>query len=174
MQVAIPSFSRAAVSLITAQQAHDKQSAKFADILSRTFQMYLDACSVAGIPRDAKSVKAIGSTIRNDERIVKAVVYDGTLVAKTVTEYAQSAMRAYFYNVPFSQGLKNDPAFVIPSESGKKRKSGSVKTTDTKALVKTLSKALEQARIMQEDATASGIVDLILEIDPTFTENTGE
>lgn len=173
MQVSIPSFSRGAVALIAAQQSHDKASGKFAEILSRTFQMYLDACSVAGVPRDAKSVKAIGSTIRNDERIVKACVFDGTLVAKTVTEYAQSAMRAYFHNVPFSQGLKNDPAMVIPG--GKKvAKSGSVTTTNNEALVKTLVKALEQCRTIGNDATAAGIVDLIIEIKPDFVESTGE
>ncbi len=173
MVKSIPSFSRGAVALIAAQQAHDKASGKFGDILSRTFQMYLDACSVAGVPRDAKSVKAIGSTIRNDERIVKACVFDGTLVAKTVTEYAQSAMRAYFHNVPFSQGLKNDPAMVIPG--GKKAaKAGSVTTTNNEALVKTLVKALEQCRTIGNDATAAGIVDLILEIKPDFTEQVAE
>ena len=173
MQVAIPSFARGAVSLIAAQQAHDKSSGKFSDILCRTFQMYLDACSVAGVPRDAKSVKAIGSTIRNDERIVKACVFDGTLIPKTVTEYAQSAMRAYFHNVPFSQGLKNDPSMVIPSNK-KAAKSGSVTTTNTDQLVKTLVKALEQCRTIGNDATAAGIVDLILEIKPDFTEQVAE
>lgn len=173
MVKSIPSFARGAVALIAAQQSHDKSSAKFADILSRTFQMYLDACSVAGVPRDAKTVKVIGSTIRNDERIVKACVYDGTLIPKTVTEYAQSAMRAYFHNVPFSQGLKNDPAMVIPG-SKKAAKSGSVTTTNNDQLVKTLVKALEQCRTIGNDVTAGGIVDLILEIKPDFTEQVAE
>lgn len=175
MQVSIPSFSRGAIALIAAQQSHDKASDKFAEILSRTFQMYLDACSVAGVPRDEKSVKAIGSTIKNDERIVKACVFDGTLIPKTVTEYVQSAMRAYFYNVPFSQGLKNDASMVLPWSKAKSgAKAGSVTTTNNEQLVKTLVKALEQCRTIGNDATAAGIVDLIIEIKPDFVESTGE
>ena len=174
MQVAIPSFARGAVSLINAQKSHDTASAKFADIISRTFQMYLDACSIAGIPRDVRTVKAIGTTIRNDERIVKACTHDGTLVSKTVTEYAQSAMRAYFHNVPFSQGLKNDPSMVLPGGKAKAAKAGSVTTTNNDALVKTLVKALEQCRTIGNDATAAGIVDLIIEIKPDFVEAVAE
>ena len=153
--------------------ALDKTSAKTSAVIAITFNQFIDACRIDGtIKRDAKGAKVV-------QKIAREAM--DTLVAKTLLEessaknYATGAARAFFHNVEWSAGTHKDPALAVPNpNTNKTRTSGAVKTTDTKSLVKTLVKALEQARIMQSDAVASGIVDLIYEIDPEFKENTGK
>ena len=172
MVKSIPSFSRAATAIITATERADQAWGKASAATAQQITMYLDNCTVSGLTRDAVNAKSIGAAVREG---FEKYIATGAIKKATVQNYATGAARAFFHNVEWTPRTFQDPALAVPSATtGKTRTSGSVKTTDTKALVKTLSKALEQARIMQQDATASGIVDLIIEIDPTFTENTGE
>ena len=150
--------------------ALDKTSAKTSAVITIVFNQFIDACRLdSSIKRDAKGARVV-------QKIVREAMT--SLVAKTLLEessaknYATGAARAFFHNVDWTASTHKDPALAVPNpNTGKTRTSGSVKTTDTKALVKTLGKALEQARIMQSDATASGIVDLIIELDPEFKES---
>jgi hypothetical protein len=169
----VPSFDNAARAIITAQAKADRMSSKTGAIIAQSIQQHIDACAVANVPRDLQGVNAIGKGIRECQAFIDAVAI-GTFEKKTITEYAQGAMRAYFHNVPFSQGLKNDPSMVLPGGKAKAAKAGSVTTTNNDALVKTLVKALEQCRTIGNDATAAGIVDLIVEIKPDFTEHVAE
>jgi hypothetical protein len=151
--------------------ALDKTSAKTSAAITIAFNQFIDAVRLDGnIKRSCTGAKTV-------QKIVREAML--SLVAKTLLEessarnYATGAARAFFHNVEWTASTHKNPALAVPNpNTGKTRTSGSVKTTDAKALVKTLVKALEQARIMQQNATAAGIVDLIIEIDPTFTENT--
>jgi hypothetical protein len=164
----IPSFNKNASTIIAGYRKFDKASASFSQTLVMSFQQYIDACAIAGVSRDRAGVTAIGKGMRDCQIIVdaQAVGY----VDKTFTEYVQSAMRAYFHNVPFAPSLKNDPAMKIPGKDGSVKSAGSVKTTSNEALYKTLRKALEQARILGLDEQAAGLLDFCLDTFTGFSE----
>lgn len=165
----IPSFNNAARGIVNAAKAFDSAGLKFAGAVAASIQAYLDSCTVAGIVRDIKGCEAIGKAITENETMVKAWFHDGTLEKKTVTEYAQGAKRAYFHNVPFTQGLKNDPAFKIPAANGDTRKpagpkaGGKIQSTTRAELDKTIVKMLTQARLMGLTEFAADVLDLCLD-----------
>lgn len=173
MVKSIPSFSRAATAIITATERADQAWGKASAATAQQITMYLDSCTVSGLTRDATNAKAIGAAVREG---FEKYILTGAIKKATVANYATGAARAFFHNVEWTPRTFQDPALAVPDANGKTktRKSGSVTTTDAKALVKTLVKALEQCRTIGNDATAAGIVDLIIEIDPEFKEPTGE
>jgi hypothetical protein len=165
----VPSFDNAARAIITAQAKADRMSSKTGAVIAQSIQQHIDACAVNGVPRDLQGVNAIGKGIRECQAFIDAVAI-GTFEKKTITEYAQGAMRAYFHNVEFSASLKNDPKFKIPAKDGSVKKSGSVSTTTADATAKTAQKLILQLRALGHDDTAAGIVDVMLEAFAEFTE----
>jgi hypothetical protein len=165
----VPSFDNAARAIITAQAKADRMSSKTGAVIAQSIQQHIDACAVANVPRDLQGVNAIGKGIRECQAFIDAVAI-GTFEKKTITEYAQGAMRAYFHNVEFSASLKNDPEFKIPAKDGSVKKSGSVSTTTADATAKTAQKLIAQLRALGHDDTAAGIVDVMLESFAEFTE----
>lgn len=155
--------------VVLALDAADRADVKASEKITIIFNQFIDACRVdADIPHDAKGAKMVQKAVRESFADFVAI---GAFEESTAKNYATGACRAFFHNVEWSAGTHKDSSLAVPNpNTGKTRTSGTVKTTDSKALVKTLSKALDQARIMQNDALAAGIVDLIIEIDPTFTE----
>jgi site-specific recombinase XerD len=153
--------------------ALDKTSAKTSAIIATVFNQFIDACRVDGsIKRDAKGAKIVQKIVRE---AMDSLVAETLLEESSARNYSTGAARAFFHGVEWTASTHKDPALAVPNpNTGKTRTSGSVKTTDLKALIKTLVKSLEQARIMQSDKTAAGIVDLIIELDPAFKESTGE
>ena len=169
-----PSFNNAATAIIKALTAADNAAAKYSVTLATTMQQYLDGCAVLGMVRDNAAVKAIGNEIRTCQAMLDAVA-TGMLEKKTVTEYAQSAMRAYFHDVAFAQGLKNDPDYQIPNANGDVKvkapsKSGKVSETTREALDKTISKMLEQARLLGLNEFAADMLDVCLDSLDGFKE----
>jgi hypothetical protein len=171
----IPSFNNAATAIIKALSAADNAAAKYSVTLATTMQQYLDGCAVLGMVRDNAAVKAIGNEIRTCQAMLDAVA-TGMLEKKTVTEYAQSAMRAYFHDVAFSQGLKNDPDYQIPNANGDVKvkapsKAGKVsKKTNRAELDKTIVKMLEQARLLGLNEFAATVLDVCLDSLDGFKE----
>lgn len=156
--------------VLSALEKGDQATIKASQQVAIVFNQFVDAARVdESIQKDAKGAKSVGAAVREAFTDFVAI---GAIQKTTVSNYAQGAARAFFHNVEWSARLFMDPALAIPSATtGKTRaNAGSVKTTDSKAIVKTLTKALEQARLMQNDALAAGIVDLIIEIDPEFKE----
>lgn len=155
--------------VILALEKGDQATIRASQQIAIVFNQFIDACRVdADIPHDAKGAKTVGTLVR--ESFVDYVAM-GAIQKSTVSNYATGAQRAFFHNVEWSAGTHKDPALAIPNQNtGRTRTAGAVKTTDNAAIVKTLVKALEQARIMQADSLAAGIVDLIIEIDPEFKE----
>jgi hypothetical protein len=172
--ITTPSFNNAATAIIKALSAADNAAAKYSVALATTMQQYLDGCAVLGMVRDNAAVKAIGNEIRTCQAMLDAVA-TGMLEKKTVTEYAQSAMRAYFHDVAFSQGLKNDPDYQIPNANGDVKvkaptKAGSTKKTNRAELDKTIVKMLEQARLLGLNEFAATILDVCLDSLDGFKE----
>jgi hypothetical protein len=165
----VPSFDNAAKAIIAAQRAADKIAVKSGAAIAQAIQQHLDACALFGLPRDLPGVNALGKTIRECQAFLDAVAV-GTFEKKTITEYAQGAMRAYFHNVPFAASLKNDPAYKIPAKDGSVKSAGSVSKTTIEAASKTARKLIEQLRLLGQDDAAAGIVDVMLECNPAFTE----
>ena len=159
--------------VILALDKGDQATIRASQRVAILFNQFIDACRVDGsIPRDAKGAKMVGTLVRD---AFVDYVATGAILKPTVSNYATGAARAFFHNVEWTSTTFQNPALAVPSATtGKTKVSGSVKTTDAKALIKTLVKALEQARIMQQDPTAAGIVDLIMELDPEFKEQTAE
>ena len=172
----IPSFNKSAQGVITATAKFDKASIAFSDAIAQTMQQYLDQCTVVGVARTKVGCDAIGFAIRENETMVKAWFHDGTLIRKSVTEYAQSAMRAYFHNVPFTQGLKNDPEFKIPNANGdtkggtKGTSTGKIQNTNRAELDKTIQKMLSQARLLGLNEFAATMLDVCIESLDGFKE----
>lgn len=165
----IPSFDASARAIVTAQKAFDKVAVKASAAIVQAMQMHLDTCAVAGVPRDNAGVNALGKSIRECQVFLDSVAL-GLFEKKTITEYAQSAMRAYFHNVPFTPALKNDAAYKIPAKDGSVKSSGSVKTTSNEALYKTLQKAIEQCRVLGQDGKAADLLDFCLDTFEGFSE----
>ena len=164
----IPSFDSGAKSIIAAQKAADAVAIKTSEAIVMAIQKHLDSCAVAGVPRDLGGVNAIGRSIRDCQVFIDAVAI-GFFEKKTITEYGQGAMRAYFHNVFFTASLKNDPAFKIPARDGTVKK-GPVSTTTVAALHKTLIKALQQARQLGLIEQAADLLDFCLESFNGFSE----
>ena len=177
----IPSFNKSAAAIISATKAFDGAGVKFSAAVVIAVQTFLDACAVAGIARDQAGSEAVKLAISENETMYRAWFYDSTLQKTTVTEYAQSAKRAYFHNVPFTQSLKNNPDFKVPDANGnvkgsgkvstdtaKAAKAGKVSKTTVPALVETLRKALEQAKLLHLDLVHAILIDACVEIDPDF------
>lgn len=171
----IVSFQSFGSSIVSAHVATDKAVVKARESIAKSMQQFLDACSMAGITRDEAGTKSIGEEIRGSQVFIDAMA-QGLIEQATVTNYAQGAMRAYFHNAAWYAS-----AFVAEEKGGlpalpwskgakgsKGAKSGSTKTTDDKALLETIRKALDQAVILKRDIVRSILIDAALEIDSEF------
>jgi len=109
----IPSFESHASAIVTALSALDKAAGKSRDAIALAMQAFIDAAYAAGCDKDEETVKALGVEVRTCQTFIDAVA-SGMIEAKTCTEYAQGAMRAYFHGMPWTPSLKNDPDASLP------------------------------------------------------------
>lgn len=171
--VALPEFDSSAKTIIKAYEAFDKASARLVDTVNYTMQSYIDKCTKAGLSKEQADVNRLGKMIRESQAVLD-IVASGAMEKKTFTEYAQSAMRAFFHGVPFSASLKNDKNMGLPwgGAKGDKKPTTAGPSTETTraALDKTLCKALEQARALGLNEFAAEILDLCLDRLDGFKE----
>lgn len=172
--MATVSFNAFGLTIVKATGTADKAQGKARDIVAQAFAQYLDSCTVAGIARDEVGVKSIGEEVRTCQVFIDAVAI-GTLEKNTVTNYAQSAMRAYFHDVAWyaSAFLSEDkgglPALPWGKGAVKKgAKVGTVTKTDNKALLDTIRKAIDQAVLLNQLEIKSILIDAACVIDPDF------
>ena len=162
-------FNAHAKAIIKALDAADQGFIKAHEVTAKQMAQFIDACYVSGLQRTPAAAKLVGAAVREG---FADFVDMGAIQKSTVANYATGAQRAFFHGVPWTAGTHKDPALAVPNpNTGKTRTAGTVKTTDSNALIKTLAKALDQARTLKNDALAAGIVDLIIEIDPEFKES---
>ena len=170
--VALPEFDSSATTIIKAYEKFDKASEALDTTVNATMQAYIDQCNKAGLGKDKADVDRLGKMIR-DSQVVLDIVALGAMPRKTFTEYAQSAMRAFFHGVPFYASLKGNPDMGLPwggAKGDKQNASGVVISTTREALDKTLCKALEQARLLGLTEFAADMLDLCIDRLDSFKE----
>ena len=169
--IAVESFDHHARKVLGALKEFDAASAKASRNISMAYQVYLD--TQVDLPKDQASVTALGKAMREAPAFRDAIGL-GLIERKTVTEYAQSAMRAFYWGVEFAPSLKNDPSMALPwtasAKSGTAEKAGPVKSTTREALDATLCKALAQARLLGLTEFAACVLDVCLERLDGFKE----
>ena len=171
----VPSFDASAHDIANAHEAFDAASATLTEVVTITMQRFIDAASLALPDRDQKSCDALGKAIRDSQAVTDICDGLGAMERKTFTEYAQSAMRAFHYNVPFAPALKNDKEYILPwsgahGKAANAKRAGKVESTTDEAFFDTMRKAIHQARLLQHELTVGLLIDACLEIDPEFTE----
>lgn len=166
------SFDAAAMSIVKTMDKADRAYIKATAEVARVMQTYIDTWFVAN-GKTEPSVKAMGKAIRESQAVLDLVA-QGACEKKTFTEYAQSAMRALHYGVPFAADLKNNPEMGLPwGKAGKGSeavKAGKVTSTTRADADKTLSKALAQYRALGLTEFAAGLLDLALDSLDGFKE----
>lgn len=171
-KIEVASFDTRAAIVLGAIERMDATASECADIIRVAYQAFIDEAG-AGLPKDEAHTKALGKAMREAQPFLDAVAI-GALERKTVTEYAQSAMRAFFYGMPFEQSLKNNPDMALPwggAKGGDKAgKAGKVQSTSREDLDATLCKALAQARMLGLTEFAANILDLCIESLDGFEE----
>ena len=165
------SFDKTAMAVLRTIEGADKAYAKATSKVTVLMQQYVDAWFIAN-GREPSSVKAMGKAIRDSEAVANFVAH-GACEKKTFTEYAQSAMRALYWNVPFEASLKNKPEFALPDNKVKTSdvgKAGPVTSITRDAADKTLSKALAQYRALGLVEFAADLLDTALDCLDGFKE----
>lgn len=148
-----------------ADQARAKQDA--------AIQMHVDAMRVA-MGKTPMATFLKGNAAKNDARREVKELFESLATADHISAasariYAGSYWVAFEQNVPFQRDLfkgKAKPA----SDKGDDKKAGEVKSTTREALDKTLSKAIEQARLLGLTEFAAEMLDLCIESLDGFTE----
>ena len=173
-KIEVASFDTRAAIVLGAIERMDTTASECADIIRVSYQAFIDEAG-AGLPKDEAHTKALGKAMREAQPFLDAVAL-GALERKTVTEYAQSAMRAFYWGVPFEQSLKNNPDMALPwggAKGGAKGgdKAGPVTTTTIEAAHKTMAKALAQYRMVLQRDFVADLLDVIQARFPDFDEN---
>lgn len=165
-------FDRFASEIVKGYKTFDKAQSKLSQTVCTTMQQFVDHVAVTR-GRDKAACEAMRKAI-GDSQVVIDTVAAGIMEKKTFTEYAQSAMRALHYNVPFAPSLKNDKEKALPwgkaTGATATPKAGKVTSTTRDELDKTLSKALAQARALGLTDFAADVLDIALERLDGFKE----
>lgn len=140
-------------------------------------QKMLDAFWVACGTTKSEFLK--GNAATNAARFQVKSVFDaiaekGFISKSSAASYQSAFWIAFEKGIPFQRDLNNKPA---KPEGGtgtegeaKPPKTGDVVKTDLPALHQTLSKALAQARLLEQKMFAADLLDLIVDVWPTFKE----
>ena len=173
-----------AVNIIGALQTFDNASAVFASEIKQAMQSMVDAATTAGVKKEQEAVTAFGKMVRECETFVDAVA-EGMIEGKTVTEYAQGAMRAFYHGTEWTPRTKNDPAMALPWGKAKapgakvstavgENASAGAKAAETVAMGKALPDAalhellrttLKALRARNLNEVAAEVLDACLELE---------
>lgn len=141
----------------------------------KAIQAALDAMFIACDKPKAEFLK--GNAKTNEARgqikaMFDAIVEKGFISKSSGASYQSAFWIAFEQGVEFKRDLNNKkdkPEGEAKTDTSAKT-SGKVETTDIPALHKTLSKALAQARILNQSIFAADLVDLITDTWPDFKE----
>ena len=171
--VTVVPFNGFAKKIVSAYVSADKANTKMRDAVQVAMQQFIDTCAQTN-GRTEASCKALQKAIKESEVAANSVA-KGLMEAKTWTEYGQSAARALYWNVDFEPSLKNDADKKLPwskKATNQTTNAGKTISTDRAALDKTISKALQQARLLKLEEFAAEILDLCIERLADFKEVT--
>ena len=107
------SFESHASAIVKARIVADKAESKFTDVVNASINAFIDSVRKAGIKADEASCKALSVELSGCQVVVDAIA-SGLFEAKTFSEYARGAERAFFHGVPWSASLKNNPDMGLP------------------------------------------------------------
>jgi hypothetical protein len=139
----------------------------------KAIQCALDAMLIACDKPKAEFLK--GNAKTNPARgqikgMFDAIAEAGFISKSSAASYQTAFWIAFETGVPFQRDLNNKKESDNAGTKTEKAKSGKVETTDIPALHKTLSKALAQARLLNQSIFAADLVDLITDTWPDFKE----
>ena len=143
---------------------------------NKVITLLVDAHIVANDkPTKAEYMK--GNSATNDARkeiktLFEGLATSGYIEKSTVKSYQNSFWIAFEQGVPFNRNLANKKSADKKVETAKAEtaKAGKVETTTIAEMHKTLSKALAQARILNQSIFAAELIDFILITYPDFKE----
>lgn len=140
---------------------------------SKAVNLVLDAMFVACDKPKAEFLK--GNAATNPARyqvkaMFDAIVEAGHLEKSTAGAYQTAFWIAFNEGIAWAPDLNNKKTATKQAGEAKTSTSGKVETTDIPALHKTLSKALAQARLLNQSIFAADLVDLITDTWPDFKE----
>ena len=152
-----------------------KVKATIAAEQSKAFNMVLDAMVIACDKPKALFLK--GNAATNPARAQVKGLFDKAVEAGYLTKASAATYQTCFW-IAFNQGVawsadlanKKTADKQAAESKGETKASGKVETTDVPALHKTLSKALAQARLLNQSIFAADLVDLIQDTWPDFNE----
>ena len=107
------SFESHASTIVKARIVADKAESKFGDVVNASINAFIDSIRAAGIKPAESSCKALSVELSGCQVVVDAIA-SGLFEAKTFSEYARGAERAFFHGVPWSASLKNNPDMGLP------------------------------------------------------------
>jgi hypothetical protein len=138
-------------------------------------QKLVDAHLLACTTTKAEYLK--GNSVKNDARREVKELFESLAKAeyisqKSATQYQTCFWIAFEKGIPFSRDLVNVKAKAKADATAKAEsvKAGAVTTTTIAEMHKTLSKALAQARTLNQSIFAAELIDFILITYPDFKE----
>lgn len=152
-----------------------KVKATIAAEQSKAFNMVLDAMVIACDKPKPLFIK--GNAATNPARFQVKAMFDSAVEKGYLTKATAATYQTCFW-IAFEQGCawsadlanKKTAEKQAKEKSEAKPKAGAVEKTDIPALHKTLSKALAQARLLNQSIFAADLVDLITDTWPDFNE----
>ena len=169
-------INRIVASFVNAKKAHDDLELMNVKEQDKLIQQLVDAHLVACTTTKAEYMK--GNSAKNDARkevkeLFEKLAKDKYISQGTVKTYQGCFWIAFETGVPFSRNLANEKTEAKKVETAKAEstaKAGKVEVTTIAEMHKTLSKALAQARILNQTIFAGELVDFIIATYPDFKE----
>jgi hypothetical protein len=159
----------------TAKVQADKLLADSTTKQNAEIQKLVDAHLLACTTTKAEYLK--GNSVKNDARREVKELFESLAKAeyisqKSATQYQTCFWIAFETGVPFARDLVNVKAKAKADATAKAEsvKAGAVTTTTIAEMHKTLSKALAQARTLNQSIFAAELIDFILITYPDFKE----
>ena len=166
-----PSFGNAIIKSFDAEIAAIAKARIAQDsAIQKMLDAFIIACDTTK-PLFMKGNAATNAARFQVKQVFDAIAEKGFISKSTAASYQSAFWIAFETGVPFQRDLNNKKE--TPDNAGEgaeKPRSGAVEKTDIPALHKTLSKALAQARILNQKLFAADLVDLITDVWPEFKE----
>ena len=149
---------------------------------NREIQKAVDELTIAWGTSGTTKKAYWGKPSSEIRKAIKATMALGVAAGAFQEDMAETLVHcvgvAFIADVPFTRTLKQShKADGTPREAksegegeGADTKSGAVKSTTPEACEKTARKLIEQLRLLGKDDTAAGIVDVMREFNPEFSE----
>jgi hypothetical protein len=138
-------------------------------------QKLVDAHLLACTTTKAEYLK--GNSVKNDARREVKELFESLAKAeyisqKSATQYQTCFWIAFEKGIPFARDLVNvkSKAKADATAKAETQKAGAVSTTTMEDMHKTLSKALAQARMLNQATFVADLLDCIIETYPDFKE----